>query len=58
MQDRAFGIDGLAMAVRCASRVKAASELELGLGREMALILEHKDLVLEQSIVNDFDFGI
>lgn len=58
VQNRAFGIGGLAVAIGCACGIEASGELELGLGRDMALVLEHQDLVVEESITNDVELSI
>lgn len=58
MQDRALCINGLAVTVGCTRRIKPAGELELGLGRDVALVLEDQDLVPEEGITDDLEFSI
>ena len=59
VQDGAFGVEGLAVAIRAGGGwVKALSELVLSLGRSMRLAFEDQDLVLEQCVVNDRKVGV
>jgi hypothetical protein len=58
VQDAALCVQGLAVAVTGGNRIEALSELELGLGRDVALVLEDYDLVAEERVFNDFEVGI
>lgn len=58
MQDATLSIESLAVTVASSFRVKALSELELSPGRDVALVFEHNDLVLIQSVLDDFEVGI
>lgn len=58
MQDRAFGVQCLAMAVAGRSRVEEVRDAELSGRADMALALEEQDLVPEKGIADGFEVEI
>lgn len=46
------------MTVRVSRRVESLGDLKLSLWAYVALILEYEDLVVEESITDDFKVGI
>jgi len=58
VQDAALSIEGLAVAVACGFGIKALGKLELGLGRDMSLVLEDDYLMSEESISDHIELGI
>lgn len=58
VEDGALGVDDLAVAVRGGEGVEAVGEVELGLGGRVGLVLEDKDLMLEESGANEVKVGI
>jgi hypothetical protein len=58
VQYRTLSVEGLSVAVRGSARVEALGEFKLSLGASMALVLEHEDLVVEESITDDGKVGI
>jgi hypothetical protein len=58
VEDGALGIKRLAVSIRGGGGVETLCELKLSLGADVGLVLEDKNLVLEQSITNDVEVGI
>jgi hypothetical protein len=58
VEDGALGIKSFSMSVARSLRIEALSQLELGLGCNMALVLEDDDLVVVERVLNDFEIGI
>lgn len=59
MQDGTLCIDGLSMTIRAFGfRIEAASDFILGFGRDVALVLEDKNLIGEESLMDDIKVGI
>ena len=58
VQDATLGIESLSMAIGVGLGIEALSELELRLGRDMSLVLEDKNLIVEESITDHIKVGI
>jgi hypothetical protein len=58
VENRALCIEGLAMSVGGGGRVEQVCEMELGFWGDMGLVLEDKDLMLEEGFANDGEVGI
>ena len=58
VQNGLLGIECLAVAVRVAGRIKALGELELLLRRDVTLVGEDEDLVLEQGVADGVKVGV
>jgi hypothetical protein len=59
VQDGALRVERLAVAVRGrGGGVEALGELVLGLGRDVGLVLEDEDLVLEEGVADDGEVGV
>lgn len=58
VEDAALGVEGLAVAVRGGSGVEALGEFELGLWRDVGLVLEDDDLVGEEGGADRVKVGV